>query len=100
MSRTPRKASKSRKKPVTMIAESFDRRTLANMEVALERACESLGPESNQHDARRHIASKIVECAASGDRTLGGLTDAGRAAASELRATHGARPWAGVVLRR
>ena len=100
MSRTPRRASKSRKKPVTMIAESFDRRTLANMEVALERACASLGPESNQHDARRHIASKIVECASSGDRTLGGLTDAGRAAVSELRATHGARRWARIVFRR
>src|ERR1700722_10404096 len=100
MSRTPRKASKSRKKPVTMIAESFDRRTLANMEVALERACESLGPGSNQHDARRHIAGKIVECAASGERPLGGLADPGRAAASELRATHGARCWAGIVFRR
>src|ERR1700722_15537388 len=100
MSRTPRKASKSRKKPVTMIAESFDRRTLANMEVALERACESLGPGSQQHDARRHIAGKILECAASGAPPRGGLTDAGRPAASELRATPGPRRWAGIVLRR
>jgi hypothetical protein len=100
MPRTPHRAGKPRKKPGMMIAESFDRRTLANMEVALERACESLGPGSEQHDARRHIAGKILECAASGDRTLGGLTDAARAAVSELRATHGARPWAGAVLRR
>jgi hypothetical protein len=100
MRRTPRRANKSRKKPAMMIAESFDRRTLANMEVALERACESLGPGSNQHDARRHIASKIVECAAGGDRTLGGLTDAGRAAASELRVMHGARQWTGILFRR
>lgn len=68
------------------IAESFDPRTLANMEVALERACKVLALRSEQHDARRHIASRIVECAESGDRTLGGLTEAGRAAASELTA--------------
>jgi hypothetical protein len=66
------------------IAESFDPRTLANMEVALERACKALALASEQHEARRHIASRIVERAESGDRTLGGLTEAGRAAASEL----------------
>jgi hypothetical protein len=50
-----------------MIAESFDQRTLANMEVALDR----------------------VECAERGDRTLIGLTEAGQAAASELCTAHG-----------
>jgi hypothetical protein len=68
-----------------MIAERFDSRTLANMEVALERACKVLSIGAEEHAARRHIASKILECAESGDRTLGGLTDAGRIAASELR---------------
>lgn len=72
-----------------LIAENFDARTLANMEVALERACEFLAAGSEQHDARRHIASKIVECAKRGDRTLGGLTNAGRVAASELSVAHG-----------
>ncbi len=71
-----------------MIAESFDSRTVANMEVALERACKLLAAEKEQHSSRRHIASKILERAESGDRTLGGLTEAGRAAASELRAAH------------
>jgi hypothetical protein len=72
-----------------MIAESFDSRTLANMEVALERACKILSIErSGQHEARRHIASEILRCAESGDRTLGGLTEAGHAAASELCAAH------------
>jgi hypothetical protein len=69
-----------------MITESFDQRTLANMEVALERACKVLAIGSEQHEARRHIASRILECAEGGDRTLGGLTEAGRAAASELSA--------------
>ena len=73
-----------------MIADSFDSRTLANMEVALERACEILSTGAEQHDVRRHIASKILECAEGGDKTLGGLTKAAHAAASELCATHGA----------
>jgi hypothetical protein len=72
-----------------MIMESFDSRTLANMEVALERACMILSLGAEQHRARRRIASQILKCAKSGDRTLGGLTEAGCAAASELDATHG-----------
>jgi hypothetical protein len=72
-----------------MIAESFDSRTLANMEVALERACRLLAIRAEQHSARRHIAGKILERAESGDKTLGGLTAAGRTAARGLRATHG-----------
>jgi len=69
-----------------MIAERFDSRTLANMEVALERACKTLSAAGEQHKARRYIASKILACARSGDTTLGGLTEAGRIAASELYA--------------
>jgi hypothetical protein len=49
-----------------MIAESFDRRTLDNMEVALDRACKVLAVGGERHHARRHIASKILECAESG----------------------------------
>jgi hypothetical protein len=59
-----------------MIADSFGPRTFANMEVALERACKVLGIASERHQARRHIASKIVECAKSGDGTLGFLLSA------------------------
>jgi hypothetical protein len=67
-----------------LIAERFDERTVANMEVALERACGILSI-GGQHEARRHIAEKILECAKAGERTLGGLTEAGCAAATELR---------------
>ena len=77
-----------------MIADRFDQRTLANMEVALERACRALVGAGQQHDARRHIAGKILECAEGGDHTLGGLTEAGCAAASELCAAHGVRNFA------
>jgi hypothetical protein len=69
-----------------MITESFDRRTLANMEIALERACAMLSTGSDKHRARRHIASRIIRCAESGNRTLGSLTAAAVAAAHELRA--------------
>jgi hypothetical protein len=72
-----------------MITERFDSRTLANMEVALERACKMLAIGAEGHDSRRHIASKILACAKRGDKTLGGLTEAGRIAATELCATHG-----------
>src|SRR5947199_9335937 len=69
-----------------MIIDSFDARTLANMEVALERACETLGRDSELHQVRSRVAVKIVECADSGGRTLGALTDAGRVAATEFLA--------------
>lgn len=72
-----------------LIAERFDSRTLANMEVALERACNMLAIGAEEHAVRRHIASKILECAEGGDRTLGGLTEAGRIAASELCSARG-----------
>jgi hypothetical protein len=68
----------------TLIAESFDPRTLANMDVALERACDGLAAGSEDHRVREFIASKILERARGGDRTLGGLTQAGRIAASML----------------
>jgi hypothetical protein len=73
-----------------MIVEGFDSRTLADMEVALERACKTLSVGAGEHSVRRHIASKIFECAASGDKTLGGLTDAGLVAATALCSVHGA----------
>jgi hypothetical protein len=77
-------------KETTVITERFDSRTLANMEVALERACKILLIGAEEHRVRRHIAGKIVECAERGDKTLGGLTSAGRVAASELCSMHGA----------
>ena len=64
-----------------MIADKFDDRTLANMEVALDRACKDL-PGGGSHAARRRIARKILECAREGDVTLAGLTKAGLAAAA------------------
>jgi hypothetical protein len=72
-----------------IITESFDRKTLVAMEIALDRACENLGLAKERHDARSHIASKILECALHGERTLDGLTEAGRAAATQMLADGG-----------
>jgi hypothetical protein len=68
-----------------MITEKFDSRTLANMEVALERASRLLPNGATQHEHRRHIASRILKRAEAGDKTLDGLTEAASAAARELR---------------
>jgi len=68
-----------------MLAEKFDQRTLANMEVALERASKLLKHRAEQHEFRRYVASRILEHAEHGDKTLAGLTEAGSAAARELR---------------
>jgi hypothetical protein len=76
-------------KKTIMIAESFDSRTLANMEVALEGACKGLSIGAEEHRVRRRIARKILKCAERGDITLGGLTAAALAAATGLRAAHG-----------
>ena len=62
-----------------MITDTFDRRTIAKMEVALERAC-----WQRETPARRIIAGKIIECANRGDATLSRLTEAGYAAAVQL----------------
>jgi len=72
-----------------MISESFDRRTLANMEIALERACELLAKGSENYRTRRHIATRIIKCAEKGNRTLGTLTAAAMTAAKELRSKRG-----------
>jgi hypothetical protein len=68
----------------SMITNTFDRRTIAKMEVALERACLLLPTCSEKHRARRIIAGKIIECANRGDATLSRLTEVGYAAAVQL----------------
>jgi hypothetical protein len=67
-----------------MIADKFDTRALANMEVALERACKLLPAGAEQHENRRYIASRILKCAEDGDVTLSSLTEVGEHAANEL----------------
>ena len=54
---------------------TFDPRTLANMEVALERICETVA-DGHSHAVRKRIATEIIRCAQSGRTTLGELTAA------------------------
>jgi hypothetical protein len=70
-----------------MITDTFDRKTIAKMEVALERACLLLPTGGENHRARRIIAGKIVECATRGETTLSRLTEVGYAAAIQLGAS-------------
>jgi hypothetical protein len=63
-----------------MIMQEFDRKTVAKMDLALERACRYL-PD---HDARRFVATRIIACARTHTQTLAGLTGAGRQAVADL----------------
>jgi hypothetical protein len=58
-----------------MITDDFDERTIANMEVALDRACERFPKQLASHEARKRVAARILESARWGERTLKGLTD-------------------------
>jgi hypothetical protein len=62
-----------------MIEGKFDSRTLANMNVALDRVCEKV-PRGELHSVRKRIARQIVKCADSGRTTLTELTAAGQRA--------------------
>jgi ribosomal protein L32E len=45
-----------------MIEDRFDARTLANMNVALERVCQRR-PDGENHKVRRRVAQRIIQCA-------------------------------------
>jgi hypothetical protein len=59
-----------------MMESSFDIRTLANMDVALERVCKKT-PLGEQHETRVLVADAILRCARRGKVSLGALTHAG-----------------------
>ena len=60
-----------------MITDDFDERTIANMEVALDRACEQFPKQLATHEARKRIAAQILEKRQNGaSGRLKGLTDA------------------------
>jgi hypothetical protein len=66
-----------------MIVERFDRRTMAAMEVALEKACEDL-PNGGKHNLRKRAAQNIIRCAKTGNTSLDALTAAGKRALAQL----------------
>ena len=60
-----------------LINGAFDSRTLANMNLALDRVCEKAA-HGEDHSVRRRVAKQIVKCARRGKTTLGDLTAAGQ----------------------
>jgi hypothetical protein len=66
-----------------MIADGFDPRTRANMNVALERVCRGR-PNGESHELRAFVAQGIVRCAKTGKTNLGALTEAGERALARL----------------
>jgi hypothetical protein len=62
-----------------MIVVRFDRRTMAAMEVALEKTCECW-PNGGQHNLRKRVAQSIIQCAKTGNTSLDALTEAGQRA--------------------
>jgi hypothetical protein len=67
-----------------MIVEQFDRRTLAAMEVALDKVC-GCWPQGGTHSLRKRVAQGIIRCAKSGNTGLDALTEAGQRAAEPRR---------------
>ena len=64
-----------------MITDDCDERTVAKMQVALNRACERFPRDLASHEARKRIAAKLLERARHGERALKGFTDAAITAA-------------------
>jgi len=59
------------------IEGAFNSRTLANMNVALDRVCEKAA-NGEEHSVRKRVARHIIRCARSGKTTLSELTAAGQ----------------------
>jgi len=66
-----------------MIEGSFDARTLACMNIALDRVCEHT-PLGEQHEVRERVALGIIRSAKSGRTTLGALIEAGERALARI----------------
>jgi hypothetical protein len=62
--------------------KKLDRRTAANLEVALETACQKL-PRGGDHETRKRVAEALLRVAKSGHTNLGELESAGRKALRE-----------------
>ncbi|QUS40678.1 hypothetical protein RPMA_18955 [Tardiphaga alba] len=68
-----------------LVTEMFGNRTVFEMEMALQKACEVLKPELDTHENRCFIARSILARVGGGERTFGGMVSAGMAAVEQLR---------------
>jgi hypothetical protein len=71
-----------------MTVEQFDRRTMAAMEVALDRVC-ACWPHGGTHGLRKRIAQSIIRYAKTGNTSVDALTEAGQRAIAELARSRG-----------
>ena len=71
-----------------MLVERFDRRTMAAMEIALEKAC-ACWPNGGQHNLRKRVAQSIIQCAKTGSTSLDALIEAGERAIVQLPQSSG-----------
>jgi hypothetical protein len=67
-----------------LIEQEFPARTIANMEIALERSCRFLPTRLDEAKTRKAIAGVIVKCAREKTATLAGMTEAARQAIAFL----------------
>jgi hypothetical protein len=68
-----------------LVAQTVDKRTILEMEIALTKACEVLPRELDSHKNRCFVAKKILKRVNAGERRFGGMVSAGMAAAEALR---------------
>jgi hypothetical protein len=61
----------------------IEERTTANMDVVLEEVCRSL-PHGGDHESRKYVAKKLMQCAKMGTDTLEELRAVASRAFSEL----------------
>ena len=66
-----------------LLSRSFDRRTLLDMEVALDRACSSLPQGERSHECRTFIASRIIASVRAGASTQDDMIRSALEAAEE-----------------
>jgi hypothetical protein len=67
--------------------DKFDRRTIANMDAALENACRALPNSGGDHETRKYVAKKLVQAARKGDTKLSALEDVARHALRDLKSS-------------
>jgi hypothetical protein len=67
-----------------MIIDDFDERTVADMEVALQRACARFPDKLGDYEARKRVAARLLERARGGERKLQAFTDVAIGAATGL----------------
>jgi len=67
------------------LSESFDRRTLFDMEMALDKACALAKPDLQDHYNRSYVAKRIIARVQAGPGTPDAMTQAALTAVEDLR---------------